>query len=250
MLREKITLFTPLAGKFKSWTRFSKFLERQTYPHHLIKLILTNTSHVTRFGNMVKSWLKNCGYEHIYLERKTLKRNLAHLPRQKHEKLVHMTLTPLYREMTRLAKTDFIWLMDDDTIPILPNACEKLMQGFTERKVFSVSAAYKLHAQRWHPNNLNLQKKFNYYSAWLTNESTVGKNFLTGGEGFQIIKGNGTGCVLLRYIEESNYVYNPHLPTGGDQQFYWFHEKRGRIAKINWDVKCNHICEDKTIFFL
>ena len=52
-----ITLFIPLSGRTWAWREQSRFLERQTFNHDRIRLVLCDTSQSTSFSDEIRSWL-------------------------------------------------------------------------------------------------------------------------------------------------------------------------------------------------
>lgn len=226
----QITLFCPLAGRFRCWKKMEKALRNLQWPHKDVFLLICNTSKNKKFAHIVKKSLETMDYPYRYYERiqpidglADLKRNID-VARQ-----VFFFLSKTYNEMTKMIETPYLWLVDDDTIPPT-DALNKLMTGFS-KSVFSVSGAYRLNPRRRYSPG---------FCAW-NNPRTI---FLEGpskGSQIEIIGGNGFGCALLKHNKDFTFGYNADFNGGFDEQFYLREAKKGRKAAIHWDVIAEHM---------
>ncbi|MGD9854333.1 MAG: hypothetical protein AB7U20_05215 [Planctomycetaceae bacterium] len=62
LARETVTLFIPLSGRQHIWPDLQKFLERQSWPHDKVRLVLCDTSRDAKFKRTVRSWLAKSDY--------------------------------------------------------------------------------------------------------------------------------------------------------------------------------------------
>jgi glycosyltransferase involved in cell wall biosynthesis len=227
---EEITLFTPLAGRMSIWNEYRLFLENQTWDHKKIHLILMDTSGDEVFARTVKEWLITCDYASFqYLPYNTGQKNLADEIRIDQNgqdrsdilKDVRLVMSRIYNRVKNLIASDYLWIIEDDVIPPL-DVCEKLLRSFCDHTV-SVSAPF-------------LHRYEKAYAAWDKNNVP-----LTGGEGVQLIGGNGFGCVLMR-----SKIYKKHVFTSTEEHVdfdkgFYARFDDSHYVKIDWDLICQHL---------
>ena len=220
---ETITLFVPLSGRTVLWPSFADFLDRQTWLHDQIRLILLDTSQDVEFSRQVRSWLTTCDYTDVrHLRESVAKPGLADRPRRESAREVTLAMARIYNRLAQELSTDFVWIVEDDVLPPL-DACRRLLQGF-DRTTASVTGAY------W-------SRFSSSYVAWNTNQTMLTKN----PGGLHEIGGNGFGCVVLRAEVVQREPFTASLDyLAYDNAFYYRLAATGLKAKIDWSVECDH----------
>jgi glycosyltransferase involved in cell wall biosynthesis len=218
---ETVTLFIPLSGRSALWPNLCTYLDRQSWPHDQIRLILLDTSQDRRFAATIREWIAVCDYADVHHIRATVGRlGLAdddrHQPEVAEE--VRTAVARIYNRMAREIDTDYVWVVEDDILPP-DDACERLLRGF-DRHTASVSAMY-------------LSRYDGGPCVW-------GPDFhqLPFGDGIQQVHGNGFGCVILR----GGVVRQTQFRATGDydRQFYRDLQSTGLKARIDWETECEH----------
>jgi glycosyltransferase involved in cell wall biosynthesis len=228
---EEITLFTPLAGRMEVWDEYKTFLENQTRNHKKIHLVLLDSSNNPEYSRMVKKWLLSCDYGSFqYLPFRTDHKNLADEPRvdqngyPRHDILreVRLVMPRIYNRIRNLISTNYLWIIEDDVIPPL-DVCTRLLESFCSQTV-SVSAPF-------------LHRYEDSYVAWTKDDQP-----LTGGDGVEVIGGNGFGCVLMRTHAFKNHVFTctEEYPDF-DKGFYAQIDHDKYLVKIDWNQICQHL---------
>jgi len=223
LAKEVVSLFIPLAGRFQLWPRLASFLERQTWPHDQIRLLLFDTSQSVRFASMIRQWLAECPYRDVRcISEPVGARGLADAPRRQVADEVSLAMARIYGRMAEELSTNYVWIVEDDVIPPL-DACERLLRGFDQR-TGSVSGAY------W-------SRFAKGYVAWDFRQ----QRYRHAGTGLQSVGGNGFGCVVLRKEAARNSVFTATMPIPSyDGAFYRRLPLLELDAKLNWDVRCRH----------
>lgn len=228
-VKPNITIFTPLSGRKHCWRPFVNFLTHQTLPHSYIQLILMDTSEDLIFNEKVNCFLEACDYPYFYIKNPLHTAEMVDLlPRQTHRDIIHTKIGEIYNSIIPMVNTKFLWIIEDDVIPS-NNTGQKLLEGFTSPNTFSVTAVYLQHP-RYKETRLVAWKNLSPDIIWLE----------TIGQGIEEIDGNGMGCVMLKCFKDFDFSYKKDVP-GYDMQFYMKEKQKGRVAKINWDAKCQHI---------
>lgn len=224
--KEVIMLFVALAGRTRLWPALAEFLERQTWPHEQLRLVLMDTSQDSDFSSLVRCWLATCDYPDVrYIREAVGEAGLAERPRLAAAREVTLAMARIYNRMAREVTTDYVWVLEDDILPP-DDVCERLLRGFDDQTA-SVSAAYR-------------SRFANGYVAW---EHTQQK-FLTRGDGLQEVGGNGFGCVILRGHVLRDTVFTATLDYPAyDNAFYHRLHGTGLKARIDWSVECEHRTE-------
>ena len=221
--REVITLFVPLSGRTQLWAQMAEFLEKQTWSHDQIRLILLDTSQSTTFADEVRNWLARCDYGDVRYVRKSLgPATLADQPRLKSVTNVRCSMARIYNFLKTELTTELVWVLEDDILPPL-DVARRLLEHFDER-TGSVAAPYR---SRFHDG----------YVAWYG--AVV--SFTEPQVGVTKVGGNGFGCTIVRSGLIRNTTFShAHRPPDCDRAFYAGLWGKGHTAKVNWDVECLH----------
>jgi hypothetical protein len=219
--KHKINAYFHVGGRMACWNKFSAFLERQTFDHKNIKIIMINTvPHIKTY----KEWLEKCDYEYAYVETP-----LKH--KDRHNRLKEMNANQ-DAILDQHVNAEYLWLLDDDTIPP-DDVVSHLLPHFNTDKVMAVSACYRLAPRIG---------KSSFYCAWPHNHTPP---YYQKGEGIQIIGGCGWGCCLLKMENCRLFCPLKALPNvNGDVSLFYRIAKKGGIVKMNWDVECAHLTDD------
>ncbi|MBI3866830.1 MAG: glycosyltransferase [Planctomycetia bacterium] len=223
--RETITLFIPMSGRRWAWSRMREFLERQTWPHNQVRLVLCDTSDDELFSWELRSWLSRCDYTDCrHYWQNVGRAGLADEDRETVKAEVQAVMPRIYNRLAREATTEYVWIVEDDVIPPL-DAGEMLLRGM-DADVASVSGAYR---SRFRPG----------WVAWSKDGNLVEE----AGAGLANVGGNGFGCVLLRKSVLQQTVLQHVQPTGDyDPNFYHWLCSTGRWrALVDWSVECEHL---------
>lgn len=222
LMHETVTLFIPLSGRSALWSALGDYLDRQTWPHEQISLILMDTSQQPQFSRQVRQWIARADYRDVrHLSLDVAQPGVADDNRHAAATLgeVRVAMARIYNRMAREARTGYVWVIEDDVIPP-DNACERLLRGF-DRDTVSVSGMY-----------------FSRYDGMPCAWDQDGNRFPEPAEGLQVAYGNGFGCVVLRGEVLRNTVF---LVEGDyDRAFYRQMERAGWNAKVDWRVLCRH----------
>lgn len=238
LARETVTLFIPLAGREPLWRELRKYLDRQTWPHDHLRLILCDTSQDEQFGRLVRNWISRCDYPDVrHLQFASGLKGLADLPREQQLVAVNEAMCRIYNQLRQNLTTDFIWVLEDDIIP--PDDVLTRLLGAFDEHTASVCAPYR--------------SRFDgRYLAW--SRERHGPRGELGGNGVhqltkplsdspqvQSIRGSGFGCVVLRSEVLRSQIF--HLPAGDhwyDVRF--FRELPDRWQrKLDWSCECQHL---------
>lgn len=232
LARETVTLFVPLAGREALWRELRKFLDRQTWPHAQLRLILCDTSQDEQFGRLVRDWISRCDYPDVrHLRIAPGTKGLADLPRDQQIAAVNEAMCRIYNQMRQCLTTDFVWVLEDDIIPP-DDILGQLLQSFDEYTA-SVCAPYRSRFDGW-------------YLVW--SRERLGDNGvhqltkpLPDSPQVQEIRGSGFGCVVFRTEVLRGHIF--HLPAG--EHWYdvrFFRELPGRWKrKVDWSCECRHV---------
>lgn len=142
--RERVTIFVPLSGRAAAWhTHLRPFLEGQSWPRDLVRLVLADTSQDDGFGAMVRAWLEGSGYADArYYTHAVGRAGLAHLPRPNDGGVeVNAAMRAIYGRMAAELTTRYVLICEDDHKPP-PNTVERLLRGF-DAKTAAVSGLYR-----------------------------------------------------------------------------------------------------------
>jgi len=219
---ETVTLLIPLSGRTSLWPALSEFLQRQTWPHQQVQLILCDTSGNPEFSAAIRAWAAQSDYADV--------RALAFSParvgladenrrRESVQQDVRLAMARLYGHLAQQVTTDFVWILEDDILPP-DDVCEQLLRGF-DAETGSVSALYHSRFD---------QRPCVWDSHW--------QHYEHDGTGLGLVHGNGFGCVVLR---EALLRKSAFKSTGDfDRLFYREVAAAGWKVKVRWDLTCEH----------
>lgn len=218
---ETLTLFIPLAGRWYYWERMRDFLENQRWPHDQIRLILLDTSHDPWFKRAVREWAAQCDYNDVRCESvKYGRAGLADEQRRNRKDVqddVRLTMSKIYSRLAEMVDSSYCWIVEDDIVPPI-DACEQLMRGF-DRATDSVSGAYRSR----------------YHDGFVVRRGSGKRSAKTPRNGYERVRGNGFGCVILRRECLEKAVFSSLQDF--DRHFY---DANAFWAKVNWAVQCQH----------
>lgn len=226
LAHQKIMLFIPLSGRLTQWPLTASYLERQTWPHHQVALILMDTSQDDNFSQAVKDWIENCDYRDVrYMKFEAGFSGLAdenrRLPDIRDQ--VRIAMARIYNRMLRMVDSEYVWTLEDDIIPP-DDACQQLLSCF-DPKTASVASPYP---SRFHSG----------FVVW--NHS--GTSYEKLGFKEEVVGGNGFGCTILRGANIRNEVFTAmHGTPDFDIAFYARLKTTGYQAKVNWSCLSQHI---------
>lgn len=222
---EPITLFVPLSGRAWAWPQFRAWLDGQTWPRELIRLVLCDTSQDARFHALLRRWVDATDYPDVRLYTQDVARpGVADADRHdgKVRSEVQTAVASIYRRAVAELTTDYAVIVEDDIVPPV-DAISRLMDSMNEETA-SVSAAYPHRFESgvvaWHRIGSCLQN----------------------GSGVVDVGGNGFGCVLLR----SEVLRRIAITTDGvtpDYDIAWYQQLRETKwrARLDWSIRCEHL---------
>ena len=231
LTRWPLTLFIPLSGRLWAWKQQSKFLDRQRFPHHQLRLILCDTSDDPVFSAAVRYWLAGCDYHDVrHMQFPVRERGLADKNRcvVSIERDVNLAMCRIYNRLRTELQTELVWILEDDVIP--PDDVLARLLAHLNTNVACVSAAY--HSRY---DGLPL--------AW------TGDAVINGGtprcaprrRGVEPVRGTGFGCLLLRSELLRQHVFS--LPPGVRYYDPEFFKQLGDewIRLCDWSCWCRHL---------
>ncbi|RLS57116.1 MAG: glycosyltransferase [Planctomycetota bacterium] len=232
LAHETVALFIPLAGRESLWRELRKFLDRQTWPHDRLRLILCDTSQDEQFSRLVRDWISRCDYPDVrHLRFAPGTKGLADMPRDQQIVAVNEAMCRIYNQLRQNLTSDYVWVLEDDIIPP-DDVLAQLLWSFDEHTA-SVCAPYRSRFDGW-------------YLVW--SRERLGDNGvhqltkpLPDSQQVQQIRGSGFGCVVFRAEVLREHIF--HLPTG--EHWYdvrFFRELLGRWKrKVDWSCECQHL---------
>lgn len=226
MPKHKLNAFFHVGGRHICWSKFCWFLERQTYPHKDIKLIVVNTTPQHQY---YKKWLEQCDYEYAYEETK-----LNSPPHMRTNRLNEMCRNQV-AILDKHVDAEYLWTLDDDIIPP-DDVVYHLLPHFNTPNVMAVSACYRL-APR-------IQNRTGY-CCWPIDHNP---RYYTKSYGVQVVGGACWGCCLWKNKEDGKpaIFFGPQLGTPADVVIYRRVAEAKGVSKVNWDVECAHLADDGT----
>ena len=235
---ETITLFIPLSGRQTIWPDLQKFLDRQTWPHEQIRLILCDTSQEPTFGKALRDWMARCDYADVrHLKMAAGPTGLAELPRDEQLIGVNQAMCRIYNTLRESLTTDYVWVLEDDVIPP-DDVLERLLQSF-EENVATVSAPYRSRfdgrhlvwsRERTAPINGPACNGVHQLAPPLADRPQV-----------QDIRGSGFGCMVVRSeILRDQIFCLPPGHTHYDVRFFMELPSCWRRV-VDWTCECQHL---------
>jgi glycosyltransferase involved in cell wall biosynthesis len=219
---EILTLFIPLSGRQSLWPGLADYLDRQSWPHDQVRLILMDTSQNLDFSRTVRDWMATCDYPDVHYFREAVARSgIADDDRYQQEVQdeVRRAVARIYNRMAREVATDYVWVLEDDILPP-DDAAERLLRGFDDQTA-SVSSAYR-----------------SRYDGMPCVWDGQLRHLPESDENVEVVHGNGFGCVVVRGGLLRRTVFQA---TGDyDRVFYGQVQRAGLKAKLDWRVQCEH----------
>ena len=231
--QQPITLFIALSGRGFAWDAQLHYLERQTWPHERLRLILCDTSQNAEFSASVREWLSSCDYPDVrYFQFAPAAPGLADRDRHQSatEREVQLAMCRIYNRLRLALETNYCWILEDDIIP--PNdALERLLEHFAAN-VGSVCAPYPSRHDPdyvvWDgdPDGANMRR---------ASVPEVGQHWV------QPVRGSGFGCMVVRSELLKKHVF--HMPPG--EQWFdppFFKQLGDDWQRLcDWSVMCLHL---------
>lgn len=227
LAHETLTLFVALSGRLDIWRdELAPYLDRQTWPHDQVRLILCDTSGNREFSAAVRDWLRDCDYtDQRYLAMPVEEAGLSNRDRRTGdvERRVNEACAKIYNRAASAVETDYLWILEDDIIPP-DDAAERLLRCFDPHTV-SATGAY---LSRYDPN----------YVVWGFDGHRATP---PADRGRQRIAGSGFGCLILRRDVVAGYVFQ--VPPGGKWYDPAFFDQlpTDALRVIDWSVECRHL---------
>ncbi len=223
------TLFVPLSGRSWMWPITSAFLERQTYPHERMHLVLLDTSQSADFSKLVTEWIPRSDYASISYEQMPVGRaGIADLPREEFVRELSDACALIYNTLARKCKTPLACILEDDVIPP-DDAYVRLATTLWSSDAMSVSGVYR---HRLSPR----------IAAWNWTLDAGAVDAPLFQNGLHETGGNGFGCLAVRGKIFRDAIFRAGPPYYNyDQHFYY--ERvflRGQKALMDWDCRCKH----------
>ena len=236
--REVVTLFIPLSGRKHTWDQQAAFLERQTWPHNQIRLVLCDTSGNAKFSRAVRTWLAQSDYLDTHWFALPVEASgLADAPRDQQLLAVNEILCRIYNQLRQRLGTDYVWILEDDIIPP-DDVLERLLAAFDEN-VATASAPYR--------------SRFDgRYLIWSRERAAAASGPACNGVHQMApplpdrpqthdIRGSGFGCVVLRSEVLRDHIFC--LPPGHthyDVRFFMDLPTHWRRV-VDWTCECRHL---------
>ncbi len=227
---EPLQLFLSLSGRRWAWPKTAAFLHNQTFPHHLVKLVILDTSQDASFGTMVQEWLRQSDYpDPVYRAQAVGPAGIADKPRDALTgRDVADICADIYNRFAREVTTSLVCFLEDDIVP--PNdAYVRLVSALTPTTL-SVSGFYR---------HRNGERK---PVAWQWDEATHDPVFAKPSAGVTQVGGNGFGCVVVRgaVVRDTHFSAGPPHDNY-DHNFYRQHTDAGWQAFLDWGCICDHL---------
>jgi hypothetical protein len=233
---EPATLCLSLSGRTWAWPRTRAFLEAQEFPHHLLHLVVLDTSQDAVFAANVRSWLATCDYDRTtYVAETVGRRGLADLPRAIAREEVRHASARIYNRFARISTTPLTFFLEDDVIPPL-DAYPRLVRRFDHTAV-SVSALYK-------------HRHSDLLVAWEWTHDGLPQE-LKRARGIREAGGNGFGCLALRTVYLTHTVFRSGPPLHDfDYNFYRHLTFDNDLrALLDCECVCDHLLPDDAAVF-
>lgn len=232
--QQDVMLFVPLCGREFAWGEMHSFLERQTWPHSQIRLVLCDSSQDVEFSKAVRRWMADCDYPDVrHVTLVAGRKGLADDDRYKRktELEVQHAMCRIYNRLRSALETDYCWILEDDIIPP-DDVLQRLMQHFRPN-VASVSAVYSSRFDGKHvvwnvdPEGMGGAHRI---APPELNEPQV-----------EEVRGSGFGCIVFRSEVIRNHVFS--LPKGEKYYDPYFFKAMGEEWKriCDWTCECRHL---------
>lgn len=218
-----VTLFIPLAGRSWAWNRLQQFLDRQSWPHDQIRLVLCDTSQDPAFSRQVRHWLSTCDYPDVrYFPLEAGTPGLA--DRNRRERVnyfeVKQAVCRIYNRLRLLLDTPYCWILEDDIIPP-DDVLTRLLWHFNYN-VGAVTAPY--------------QSRFNGMPVVWQKDERIREP----GTGVTEVYGSGFGCLVVRQELVKKHLL-PIRSSRQDLDPYFFESMGDEWKRLcDWSCRCEH----------
>lgn len=223
----KATLCLALSGRHWAWAATARFLEQQTYPHHLISLHILDTSGSTDFHQTVKEWVDGADYATLQLEKMEFGHpGLADLDRPSHENAVRAACAAIYAHFAKNVVTPLVFTLEDDIEP--PTDLYERLGQWVTGNVISASAYY-------------LGRLVGDAIAWSW-DSNGKPASAQPGSGVGKVGGHGFGAAVFQRTAFLPECFHAELPLH-DFDYNFFHKHvvvENKEAVVDWDCVCRH----------
>lgn len=224
MAEDRITILTPLAGRWDAWRELSAWFERQAWPHDQTAIVLADTSGDPVFNRMVRQWAADCDYTDVRVLSFTVgEQGLADRERhgsKRNQWAVNDAMLRIWSRLAAVADSPWTWTVEDDVIPP-DDAAERLLREF-QPAVDAVCAPYR---SRWVDNYVVHRGQ---------------KSVTEPGAGVERVTSAGFGCCLFRTPVLRGHAWVSTMPRWYDP---WFFESNGLHLLCNWDCPARHLGE-------
>jgi glycosyltransferase involved in cell wall biosynthesis len=220
---ETLTLFVAVSDRPWAIDSLLEFLDRQTWPHSQVDLILARPLH---YDETIDRKLAAWRHDYRTLRVVTVaagRRGLADDDRRQPAVTaeVRKAVTTIYRSLQEAAPpaNEYVWILEDDVRPPL-DVAERLLRGF-DRDAASVGAPYR---SRYHGGYVQRDKS--------------GVHFQRPADGVQVVGGNGFGCTIVRRSVLSRVEFRDEGDCDID-----FHRQvpRDMVATCDWSCAAEHL---------
>lgn len=219
-----ITIAIPLAGRWVEWRELSAWLDRQTWPHAQVRLLLGDTSQDPEFRMLLQEWIGRSDYPDVRLLSFSVgPKGLADESRAQRPLLVQDAVLRAWSRLARGLDTDWTLTLEDDVIPP-DGAIEQLLRR-VHPDVDAVLSPY-------------LSRTGDHFVVWRGPRSVP-----TRGTGVERVDGGGFGCMLVRSQVLKTHVWT-HGPTERDWYDPWLTRAHGLNVLCDWDCESRHLAAE------
>ena len=219
-IHQRVTLLVPLAGRTWAWPQLAAFLDRQTWPHDRLSIVLGDTSQSAEFSAQVRSWAARCDYADVrHLRFAVEAPGLADVDRSAHGQRVNSAMCRIWRRLVVGLATPWTWTLEDDVIPP-DDVLQRLLSHF-EPIVDAVCAPYR---SRFHDG----------YAVTRPGRQLVRDT----GPGVEQVESSGFGCAVFRSDLLRDHVY---AVPNGEWYDQWFFRARGLHLLCDWNCEAEHL---------
>lgn len=234
---QPVTVFIPLSGRAWAWDHQKEFLNRQTFNHDNLNIVLCDTSQNKTFNNSLRRWAATCDYNDVRVFKMSVATpGLADETRGGRpdiEKFVNLALCRIYNRMRRELSTAFCITLEDDVIP--PDDAFTMMFEAMTPDTASVFAPYPSRFVDnhvcWSSGCPGLRGDRTPVIHCKPNEARP----------IQDIRGNGFGCTLFRSEVLEKHLFQ--VPQGHryyDPFFYHVLGDQWR-RRVHWGCLSQHL---------
>jgi len=239
LLKNPVTIFTPFAGRTKTFAKYVEGLKNLDFDHNLIHLHWFDTSGKQEFGQMLKETLAEMDVGRTTYTKAPLPALWEHTPQTLIEGRVRnannaqyyyeMAVIYAYNTLLTCCPTEFVLVIEDDIVPE-PAALTKMLQTVDEYTA-AVVAHYECHLQ-------------GHSLVWQCDKKGKTRHFPRRGEGIEQVGGSGFGCSLFRVSDLCKTPFHTRVHHGTPEWYdYLAFKALHRFGKVlcNWDIDVEHM---------